>query len=274
MKITQANVVLTGASGGIGAAIGRLLVFEGARVLLVGRSRQNILRLTSELEARIPSRVRLDALVADVTTPAGRDAIQHAAEMRNVNVLINNAGVSSFGALGSLTEAGITASVQTNLLAPMLLTCALLPHLQKQPRALVLNVGSTLGSIGVPGFSTYGAGKAGLRGFSEALRRELADTAVGVQYLAPRAVDTPFNDAHTLAFNKATGSHMDKPEQVAQAVLKMIETEAAERYLGFGERIAARVNALSPRVLDGVFARHRKALRELQPILHTEGETQ
>ena len=272
MKIAQASVVLTGASGGIGAATGRLLIFEGARVLLVGRSKQNLLRLAAELEARIPNRIRMDALIADVTTAAGRDAIRHAAEMRNVNVLINNAGVSSFGALGSLTDAGITASVETNLLAPMLLTSALLPHLLKQPRALVLNVGSTLGSIGVPGFSTYGASKAGLRGFSEALRRELADTSVGVQYLAPRAVDTGFNDAQAHAFNHATGSHMDKPEHVARAILKMIESEGAEHYLGLSERIAARLNALAPRLLDGAFAKHRKALKALPQTLHAEGE--
>lgn len=269
MKIAQASVVLTGASGGIGAATARLLIYEGARVLLVGRSKQSLLTLAMELGAGIPNRTRLDALVADVATSAGRDAIRDAAEARNVNVLINNAGVACFGALGTLATTDVETAVQTNLLAPMLLTTSLLPHLLKQPRALVMNVGSTLGSIGIPGFTAYGATKAGLRSFSESLRRELAGSSVKVQYVAPRSVATAFNDARTLAYNDATGSHADSPETVAQSIVKMIQSERSEHYLGFVERIAAKVNGLCPRLLDSSFAKHRTALQALPALINT-----
>ena len=99
---------------------------------------------------------------------------------------MHNAGVPSFGPLEPIASpAQMQQVLQTNLLAPMLLTQALLPHLRRLPRAQVICVGSALGRIGLPGFSVYGASKFGLRGFAEALRRELADTPVRVQYPRP-----------------------------------------------------------------------------------------
>ena len=265
MKLAQASVVLTGASGGIGSAAARLLVYEGAKVLLVGRSTEVLMKLASELGAGAADRSRLDALVVDITTEAGRAAICDVAQARNVNVLINNAGVPGFGALGDVARADIEAMVNTNLLAPMLLTAQLLPQLLKQPRAQVINVGSTLARIGVPGFTAYGATKAGLRAFSESLRRELADTSVKIQYLAPRSVDTSFNDARAIAFNAATGSRSDPASKVAAAIVEMIRSEQAERGMGWVEQIATRLNALCPRVLDGAFAKHRHALLQTLP---------
>lgn len=273
MKSEQMSVVLTGASGGIGSAIARRLVFGGACVLLVGRSKDALLSLACELSAGIQNRRRVDALVVDVTTQAGRDAICDLARSRNANVLINNAGRAGFGAAGMLADAESEAVLRTNLLAPMLLTANLLPHLRKQPRALVLNVGSTLGSIGVPGFSVYGASKAGLRNFSEALRRELADSSVRVQYLAPRSVKTGFNDVQVQAFNAATGSHADEADVVAKAALRLLQSERAQRFMGGIEPIAARLNAVIPRLLDGAFRKHRQVLQTLPQSIPSNGDS-
>jgi short-subunit dehydrogenase len=117
-----------------------------------------------------------------------------------------------------------------------------------------------VGRIGLPGFSVYGASKAGLHGFAEALRRELADTSVKVQILAPRSTRTGFNGADVEAFNRATGTAMDTPETVAEALLQLIESEAAERFLGFPERLAVRLNGVLGALLDGSFAKHRRSL--------------
>jgi short-subunit dehydrogenase len=150
--------------------------------------------------------------------------------------------------------------LQANLLAPMRLAQALLPQLLRQPRAQMVFVGSALGRIGLPGFSVYGASKAGLHGFAEALRRELADTPVQVQILGPRSTRTDFNGAAVEAYNQATGTAMDTPEAVAAALLRLIETEAAERFLGFPERLAVRLNGVLGVLLDGSFARHRRSV--------------
>lgn len=245
MKAAQARVLLTGASGGIGQAMAQALGAAGAAVMGVGRG---------DAPAGMPW------VQADLTTDAGVAAVAAAAGAWRANVLVHAAGAPAFGPLATTPPAQMQAVLEANLLAPMRLTQALLPQLLRQPRAQVVFVGSALGRIGLPGFSVYGASKAGLHGFAEALRRELADTSVRVQTLGPRSTRTGFNGAAVEAYNRATGTSMDSPETVAAALLALIESEAAERFLGFPERLAVRLNGLLGPLLDGSFAKHRRSL--------------
>ena len=155
MSPRDASVVLTGAAGGLGSAIARRLFDEGASLLLVGRSEAPLLALAQSLSAGARDRSRVDALVVDVTTDAGRNAVIDAAGARNANVLINNAALAAFGPAQSLQTEALRQLMDTNVVAPMMLTAGMLPQLLAQPRAQVLNIGSTLGSLGVPGFSAY-----------------------------------------------------------------------------------------------------------------------
>lgn len=260
MKLDDASVVLTGAAGGIGAPTARALAAAGARLLLVGRDGGRLARLASKLTNGRADRHRIELMAVDLGTPSGVDAVRALALARHANVLINNAGVASFGRLGSLSPDALTQAVAINLVAPMLLTQALLPGLLAQPRACVLNVGSVLGRLGLPGFSVYSATKFGLRGFSEALRRELAGSTVAVQYLGPRVTATGFNSPAVDAYNRDTGAAADAPEAVAAAVVQMLRSGRAERFLGFPETLAVRLNGAVPAALDGAFAKHRRAL--------------
>jgi short-subunit dehydrogenase len=253
------TVVLTGAAGGIGSATAHLLVNAGARVVLVGRTAARLTALARALAK--PSQATV--VVADITTAEGRSAIHAAAIGNGANVLVNNAGLPCFGRLDALQAEHIATVLETNLVAPVLLTRQLLPHLRAQPAARILNVGSALGSLGLPGFSIYSAAKFGLRGFSEALRRELHDTSIIVQYLAPRVTRTAFNDAAVAQFNRATGAQSDSPEQVARALVQTLERGSPERFLGFPESFAARVNGIVPRLLDRAFRRHRAVLQSV-----------
>ena len=124
----------------------------------------------------------------------------------------------------------------------------------------IVNIGSTLGSLGVPGFSAYGASKAALRVYTESLRRELADTHVRVQYYAPRAIDTAFNAPEVLAFNAATGSRSDAPDAVARDLVHMMRGDAPQRFVGAVEGLAVRLNGLFPKWMDKAFSKHRRAL--------------
>jgi short-subunit dehydrogenase len=259
VKLADCSIVLTGASGGIGAATARALVAAGARVLLVARDGARLAKLADALSHRARDG-QAAAFAADLATARGRVQLRDLAIARRVNVLINNAGTPCFGALGETDDARIAEVITTNLVAPMALTRALLPHLAAQPRAIVLNVGSTLGRLALPGFSVYSASKFGLRGFTEALRRELDGSRIGVLYLAPRSTKTAFNDDRVTAFNRATGTREDPPEAVAAAIVRMIERGTPERQLGFPERFAVHVNGLVPRWLDGAFAKHRAEL--------------
>jgi short-subunit dehydrogenase len=253
--------MLTGASGGIGQAAATALLQAGASVMLVGRSAARLTTQAHDLLNRLklpPDRIATRD--ADLTQASGLAALGEAASQWGVNVLVHNAGLPSFGRLETLSAHDIQQVLSTNLLAPMLLTHALLPHLRRLPKAQVICVGSALGRIGLPGYSVYSASKFGLRGFAEALRRELGDTPIRVQYLGPRSTRTAFNTPDVEAYNQTTGAASDAPERVAAALLRMLEDEAAERFLGFPEKLAVRLNGLAPALLDGAFEKHRRSL--------------
>jgi len=183
-----------------------------------------------------------------------------------INVLINNAGVASFGAFAQMNPEDLERAFQVNVLAPMQLCRGLLPHLQLQCAAHIVNIGSVFGSIGYPGQVTYSATKFALRGFSEALRRELGDTAVQVHYLAPRATRTRFNCAAVEELNTQLAVATDPPECVDASVRRMLETGQPEAFIGWPEKLFARINGILPRLVDRSLARQLPTIRQRRDI--------
>ena len=265
MRAERARVLFTGAGGGIGRAAVHTLLGAGASVMLVGRSAGRLASQANELtRSHDPARVAWHA--ADLLCSDCIGAVAGAAASFNTNVVVHAAGVPSFGPLQSLATGELQRVLHINLLAPMLLTQALLPHLRSLPRAQVLFVGSALGRLGLPGFSVYCASKFGLRGFAESLRRELGESTVRVQYLGPRSTRTAFNDAAVGAYNRATGTAMDDPQVVADALLRLLRDDTrAERFIGWPEKLAGRLNALVPTWLDAAFTRHSRCLQQTAP---------
>jgi short-subunit dehydrogenase len=262
MKTERARVLYTGAGGGIGRVAVAALLQAGAAVMLVGRSPVRLSAQALEL-ARVHGTARVAWQAADLLREDSIAALVSAAMSFGTNVLVHGAGVPAFGRFDALAPQDLQRVLHTNLLAPMRLTQALLPHLRSLPSAQVLFVGSALGRIGLPGFSVYSASKFGLRGFAEALRRELGDSPVRVQYLGPRSTHTAFNDAAVESYNRATGTAMDEPRAVADALLSLLRDERrAERFIGWPERLAVRLNAIVPSWLDAVFVRHRRSVPE------------
>jgi short-subunit dehydrogenase len=256
MNPTEARIVLTGAAGGIGGAVARQLAGAGAELVLSDVAAEPLDRLRKELAGKRP----MHAVVADVSTEAGRAALVAAAREHRCNVLINAAGINPFGLVAEQSAAEISRAMAINATAPMLLCQALLPVLAERSRAQIINVGSTFGSIGFPGFSAYSASKFAVRGFSEALRRELADTAISVHYVAPRATRTALATDRVRAMNDELGVGMDSPEEVAGAIERVLRTERSELLLGRAERLFVKINALLPRLVD-------RSMRRQLPIV-------
>ncbi|WP_334597571.1 SDR family oxidoreductase [Pseudomonas alvandae] len=255
MRLCDARVVLTGASGGIGLAIATALCASGARVLAVARHNEALLPLIE----RYPR--HLCWIGADLTFLADRRKVLAAAEaIGGINLLINAAGVNHFAMLEQLDDSEITAMLAVNISAPICLTKLLLPLLKQADSAMVVNVGSTYGSIGYPGYASYCASKFALRGFSEALRRELADTRVGVLYVAPRATRTSMNSPAADALNRALKANVDDPQTVASAVTHAIIGDRRELYLGWPERFFVGLNSLLPNLVD-------RGLRKQLPLV-------
>ncbi|MES2323604.1 MAG: SDR family oxidoreductase [Pseudomonadota bacterium] len=250
------RAVLTGASGGIGAAIARQLAPRCALLILVGRRLDALEALRQELQ---PCAVHL--VCGDLSEPDTLARIESVARgLGGINLLVNNAGVSDFHAFASQSPEVIGQLLATNLLAPMLLTRRLIPLLAAAPAAQIVNVGSVFGQIGFPGFAAYCAAKAGLAGFTQALRRELADSSVEVRHFAPRATRTPINSAAVSAMNRALGTAEDTPQQVAAALLRFLEATAWQRTLGATERFFVLLNKLLPALPD-------QAIRGQLPII-------
>ncbi|MNG97246.1 putative oxidoreductase SadH [compost metagenome] len=162
--------------------------------------------------------------------------------------------------LDQLDDHDIDALLSVNISAPICLTKLLLPLLKQADNAMVVNVGSTYGSIGYPGYASYCASKFALRGFSEALRRELADTRVGVLYVAPRATHTSMNSPAAQALNDALKASVDDPQAVAAAVIHAIAGDRTTLYLGWPERFFVRLNSLLPNLVD-------RSLRKQLPLI-------
>lgn len=260
MSLERLRVLLTGATGGIGTAMARALAARGASLLLTARDAAALERLERSL-ALPPGRSL--AVAADLADPASRGRLVHAALGwgSGVNTLVNNAGLGQFGLFAESTPQQVEALFAANVTAPIHLTRALLPRLLEQPEAHVVNVGSVLGSIGYPGQALYCASKFALRGFSEALARELSDTRVRVHYLAPRATRTAMNAPQLEAMNAALGVATDPPERVAAALCALLERGRARATVGWPERLFVRLNGLLPGLVDRAVASQLPVVR-------------
>ncbi|MBV7575238.1 SDR family oxidoreductase [Pseudomonas sp. PDM32] len=255
MRLSEARVVLTGASGGIGLAIATALCASGAQVLAVARHREPLVPLF-ELYPDNLCWVRADlTLLSD-----RREVLARAQNIGGINLLINAAGVNHFAMLEQLGDSEINSMLAVNISAPMCLTKLMLPLLKQADSAMVVNVGSTYGSIGYPGYASYCATKFALRGFSEALRRELADTRVSVLYVAPRATRTGMNSPAAQALNDALKANVDDPQTVAAAVIHAIAGDRRDLYLGWPERFFVRLNSFLPHLVD-------RGLRKQLPLI-------
>lgn len=248
MRFEDMRVLLTGASGGIGRQLAGKLVRRGAHVLFVGRDQNRLKSIAQEVDS---GGTQVAYLVADLEAPGGVSAIAKAAQDgAGINVLINGAGINDFGQFSAQEPERIAQAIHTNLLAPMLLTQRLWPLLISQPESCVVNVGSILGSLGLPGQVSYSASKFGLHGFTEALRREAHGTSVRVLYVAPRATNTAMNSAALRDFNEQTGTRVDSPAVVAQKIIAAFESGSTERFIGWPERLFVKINGLFPGIVD------------------------
>lgn len=244
MRLEGKIALVTGAGSGIGQALAEELNARGAHLLLVGRRE-------AALDATRRGLIRPEAgqiVVADITTDAGRaELVRRVARLGGLDLLVNNAGLVMSGAFQTDDAQARRRMVETNLLAPMELTQALLPLLRE--RARIVNIGSMFGDIAFPYFAGYSATKFGLRGWSDALRRELAPHGIGVTYAAPRGTRTPA--AHSFAaLAEAFDMRFDPPARIALRLVRAIEADARSVYPPTLDRLFVLIQRLLPGLID------------------------
>ena len=266
MNWNEQHCLLTGATGGIGRAMAHALAERGVTLTLQGRSEASLQALSEALPGHHT------IIAADLSTSEGRQhVIEQVLAQGELSMLINNAGISHLSLLEDTSEALLEQIMQTNLMAPLSLTRGLLPLLSQRPEGHIINVGSAFGSIGFAGQTSYCASKFGLRGFSEALHRELADRAINVFYLAPRATATSINSDAAMAMNQQLGNAVDDPSVVAEALIQQLEKQTPRYHIGFPERFFAKLNGLIPGWVDNALkAKLTTVKHHSSPSYHKE----
>ena len=251
-QLKNQRIILTGATGGIGSELAKQLLTYGCKLGLVGRYQEKLDQLEGQLLIDKKDSKDITLIAADIVTPEGRQTIIEKMEeaFSGYDILINAAGIMDFTSFIDQTDERIEAVFKTNVIAPIQLCKKVLPYMKSQNKGHIVNVGSVFGSIGFAWFTSYSSSKFALRGFSQALGRELAETAVKVSYVAPRAVKTSLNSSAVYDMAKEVKMNMDSPDRVAKQIIQSIIKNNKEKYLGFPESLFVRINAVFPGIVD------------------------
>jgi 3-oxoacyl-[acyl-carrier protein] reductase len=227
-RLEGKRAVVTGAAQGIGAAIARAFVLEGARVVLVDTRADRMVGVAEEL-AQIDSSVC--SLVADITTPSDVDRVVAAARVHlgGLDVLVNNAGVGGIG--HTILETDLEEwdrMLRGNLTGCFLCCRAALPLLRESGRGSIINLSSITGLTGTAGSVAYGAAKAGVLGLTRSLARETAQWRVNVNAIAPGLIDTEMSRARGQEAARAAviWPRIGQPEDVAALAVFLASDEA------------------------------------------------
>ena len=261
LKLAGRTAVVTGAAGGIGRGIALALARRGCHVALADIDEAALARTTAEIAGQESARsLRVSHYRLDVANRAAVAALpaQVMAAHGAVDILVNNAGVALGGTFLEIAESDFDWLLGINFWGVVQMTRAFLPLLSNSEEARIVNVSSLFGLIAPPGQTAYAASKFAVRGFSESLRHELADTRIGVTVVHPGGIAT------SIAKN-------------ARMPASLSDDEAAKRRTFFdsfltmppetaGEIIVRGVERRKARILVGSDAKYAELVERLMPV--------
>jgi 3-oxoacyl-[acyl-carrier protein] reductase len=227
-RLDGKTALVTGASGGIGAAIARALHAQGANLVLSGTRLEALEALARDLAERA------HVCSADLRDASEPDALIEAAEKAAgpLHILVNNAGMTRDMLVIRMRDADWQAVLDVDLSAPFRLSRAALRGMLRRRAGRIVNISSIVGATGNPGQANYAAAKAGLVGMSKALAQEVASRGITVNVVAPGFVATNMTDALTDAQKTKLSEsiplgRMGQPDDIAAAVVYLSSDEAA-----------------------------------------------
>jgi NAD(P)-dependent dehydrogenase (short-subunit alcohol dehydrogenase family) len=250
---------ITGASSGFGRAMTERLLERGDRVAATARKPERL----SDLAEKYGDRLWTAAL--DVTDTATLRAVVEKAfaDLGRIDVIVSNAGYGTYGAAEEFTDEAIEAQIATNLLAPVQLTRAVLPHLRAQGGGRIVQLSSAGGQAVFPGGNLYHATKWGIEGFFESVIMEVAPFGIGITLVEPGVARTEFG--HSLDVAPALDAYADTPvgqmrqyveapagvtangpgdpDKIADAILASVDVSPAPRRLTLGSDAYQSVHA-------------------------------
>lgn len=220
MNLQDKVAVVTGASSGLGLAFSKSLIDEGTIVFGLARSADKLEQLRDDLGERfhpIPCDVTDEEQVKEAFRNVKR-------ESGRLDILVNNAGLGKFGPIDELSLSHWAVQIDTNLSGVFLCTREAIPTMKKQNNKTgfgghIVNIASVAGLIGNPNIAAYNATKFGLRGFSEALMKEVREDGIKVTCIYPGSVETQFAD---VAGSNGSANPM-QPEDLADTLIHVLQ---------------------------------------------------
>ncbi len=222
------TALITGASGGIGKAIAKVLHTQGASVVLHGTRLEKLSALQAELGERaqivmadLSNREAVSTIVAEAVEKAGP-----------VSILINNAGITRDNLAMRMKDEDWDKVLDVNLTASMILCRSALRGMMKARHGRIISISSIVGVTGNPGQINYAASKAGMIGFSKSLAQEVASRGITVNVVAPGFVETPMidelsEDQKLALLERVPAARLGKADEIAGAVAYLASDEAA-----------------------------------------------
>lgn len=235
MGLNGKKIYITGGTGGIGSLLVEHLQKSGAIVDIYDMAKNG-------------------DLVANI------DKICDYVAKTKPDILINMAG---YNVLDYCEKQDIEAIVKLNMMVPIRLTQAVLTAMKARNTGQIVNIGSMTALIPLPHLTGYVAAKAGLKGFSDSLRRELGGTNIVVTHIVPRAVKTKMNSGLKEIVNQRTKVNYDEPSYVARRIFEAILAKEKEVRFGGIEKFFAFMNANFPRIIDKGLEKNRKIGEEV-----------
>ncbi len=263
LKLKGRTAVVTGAAGGIGRAIAVSLARRGCHLALADIDDAALAHTAAEIRGnQAQDDIHLSRHHLDVSDRAAVSALptQVTAEHGGVDVLVNNAGVALGGTFLEVAESDFDCLFAINFWGVVQMTRAFLPLLQESEEARLVNISSLFGLIAPPGQTAYCASKFAVRGFSEALRHELAGTRIGVTVVHPGGVATSIAKNARLP-SSLSEEELTKRRKFFDSVLTMPPEIA-------GEIIVRGVENRKPRILVGSDAKYAALVERLMPVTY------
>ena len=215
------NILIAGASGGIGSATARLLTGSGATVFLTGRDADKLKQTAAS--CTIPDE---RVFIADLSNEKDMQALGDAvhAVIPQLDILINAAGIGIIKPMETLTGDDFSKSINANLLGSFFLVKTFLPKMKKIKKGLIINIPGVLGKVPMAGAAAYSASKYGLVGMMQSIREELKRTEIRITNIYLGGVDSPFWDTIDLRVQR---EKMIQAEEAAKAIWFLCQQPAS-----------------------------------------------
>ncbi len=206
------NILVVGATGGIGSSTAKLLAGSGASLFLAGRNEAKLQEVAQSCGVPVNN-----TFVLDISQPAAVNELKgkYFSQLPTIDILINAAGIGIIRTMDTLSETDFLRSLNYNLYAPFLLVKAFLPAMKELKKGLIINIPGVLGKVPMAGAAAYCAGKYGLVGMMQSIREELKRTNIRITNLFLGGVDSPFWDTIDL---KVQREKMVQAEEAAKSI--------------------------------------------------------